>query len=271
MSNTAGALRRVGVFLAAYFLILFVASVPKGMVPRPFADLVWGTLSASGVLALTLWMLRRDRRSRSEIGLAADSGTAARLLAGVLLGVAVYAATVFLSSVLLGPIHLTPLAAPSVGAWALTVASFLALSCMEELGFRAYALRTLIPSIGEWPAQGVTAIAFGAGHLLFGWSWSSVLFGVIPSAILFGVAAVRTGGLSFPIGLHAAVNVASWTIGAKDTPGVWTPSVDPVHEARVGTFAPFVGLGVTLLVAVMLARWPEAHGTSSRIQRVESS
>ena len=67
------------------------------------------------------------------------------------------------------------------------------------------------------------------------------------------------------------MNVASWTIGVKDTPGVWTPSVDPVHEARVGTFAPFVGLGVTLLVAVMLARWPEAHGTSSRIQRVESS
>ena len=51
---------RVAAFLAAYFLILFVASVPKGMVPRPFADLAWGTLSSAGVLALTLWMLRLD-------------------------------------------------------------------------------------------------------------------------------------------------------------------------------------------------------------------
>ncbi len=247
---------RVSLFIVGYFLILFAASVPKGMVPRPYADLVWGTLSSVGILALTLWMLRREGRVRADIGLAEDANSVLRLAAGLLLGLLVYAATVAATSALFGPVHLTALPLPDVGTWGLTIASFLALSCMEELGFRAYALRTLIPSIGLWQAQLATAVLFGLGHLLFGWSWSSVLLGVIPSALMFGAAAARSNGLALPIGLHAAVNLAAWAIGAKDTPGLWAPSVDPANTARVEAYAPYVGLVVTLLVAAALTRWP---------------
>lgn len=248
---------RVTLFLAGYFLILLAASVPKGMVPRAFADLTWGTLSSIGVLALTLWMLRRERRDRAAIGLRADARSGLRLLAGLLLGAAVYVTTIALSSAMLGPIHFTPISAPSVATYALVTLSFLALSCMEELGFRAYVLRTLIPTLGHWRAQLLTAVLFGLGHLLFGWSWASVLFGVVPSALLFGIAAARSGGLALPVGVHAAVNIASWTIGAKDTPGVWSPSVDPAHTARMEAYATYVGLAVTLLYAALLARLPQ--------------
>lgn len=41
----------------------------------------------------------------------------------------------------------------------LPIATYLALSSMEELGFRGYALRTLDAQFGVWPALALAAIA----------------------------------------------------------------------------------------------------------------
>lgn len=247
---------RVALFLVGYFAILFVASIPKGMVPPAFADLVWGTLSSIGILALTVWLMRREQRDLSSIGLQPDGGTALRLIGGFVIGCAVYALTLALISVSAGPIRLTPDAAAGGGTLLLVTASFLALSCMEELGFRAYPLRTLAPSMGVWPAQLLIVVAFGLAHLLFGWAWQPVLLGVIPSALLFGAAAMRSGGLALPIGIHAALNLALWAVGEKGGTGIWHISVDEARVPHVSAAAPFIGVGVLLAAALLIAMWP---------------
>ncbi|MEQ1693580.1 MAG: CPBP family intramembrane glutamic endopeptidase [Gemmatimonas sp.] len=262
MSNThsvhasARAIVRVFAFVVAYFLIMYAASVPKGMAPRRVADIVWGGLTSIAVYMLTRFLLLNEQRTRRELGLEFDKRSAARLLGGAAIGFAVYGLSVVTISLTLGPLRLSPASAPDATTWMLIIASFLALSCMEELGFRAYPLRTLIRVLGVWPAQLSVAVLFGLTHLIFGWTWQSVVMGVIPSGLLFGVMAVRSNGLAMPIGLHAALNIAQWILSAKDTPGVWTVSTDPAHTARVTAFAPWVALPVTLLATVIIAKWP---------------
>jgi membrane protease YdiL (CAAX protease family) len=139
----------------------------------------------------------------------------------------------------------------------LTFGTLLALSCMEELGFRGYPLRALVPTLGPWGAQALVAVAFALSHFLYGWSWASVVFGVLPSAFLFGAAALASGGLAMPIGLHMALNVAQWSIGEKESTGFFTQTVDQTARARIEQVAPITGMAVILAMAAVLWWW---HG-----------
>jgi uncharacterized protein len=251
------ALLRVAAFFIAFNLIMYAASVPKGMAPRWAADIVWGGLASLGIYAFTLFLLAREQRSRSELGLVPDRRSAARLIGGLLIGTTVWGAQMGLISLTLGPLTMSAVAVlPSATTWLAIITSFLALSAMEELGFRAYILRTLIPVLGVWPTQLAVAALFGLWHLVFGWPWQTVLMGVVPSGLLFGVMVVRSNGLAMPIGLHAALNIGLWSVGAKETPGAWIINTSPAHTARVETFAPLVGMAVTLLTTALIARWP---------------
>ncbi len=255
--KTASTLLRVAAFFIAFNLIMYAASVPKGMAPRWAADIVWGGLSSLGIYAFTAFLLARERRERSELGIVPTWGSATRLVSGLLIGTTVWGAQMGLISLTLGPLNIS--AAPTVPAvttWLAVIASFLALSAMEELGFRTYVLRTLIPALGVWPTQLAVAALFGLWHLVFGWPWQTVLMGVVPSGLLFGVVAVRSNGLAMPIGLHAALNIGLWSVGAKETPGAWIINTSPAHTARVESFAPLVGMAVTLLATAVIARWP---------------
>lgn len=247
---------RVALFLIGYMLILLAASVPKGMAPPYLADFVWGAVATVAILALTQLFLKREARHLADVGLAADSRTPLRLLIGLAIGAAVYAVTMLVISLTLGPLTVSAARWPSATTWLLTIVSFMVLSCMEELGFRAYALRTLAGAIGTWRAQAVIAVAFGLSHIAFGWSPAAVVMGVIPSALLFGAVASRSNGLAMPIGLHAMLNIAQWSVGEKDTPGIWALSVEPSQSHAIGTYAPFVGIFVTLLGVFVIWKWP---------------
>ena len=74
--------RRVARFLVGYLLILLAASVPKGMTPPRYADLVWGVVASLALLVLTRVVLAREQRSPREVGLAPDALSVWRLLAG---------------------------------------------------------------------------------------------------------------------------------------------------------------------------------------------
>lgn len=154
------------------------------------------------------------------------------------------------------PLRLSDPTWPSISRWALVLSSYLALSCMEELGFRAYVLRTLVPAVGRVSAQLAIAALFGLTHIAYGWTWSTVLMGVIPSGLLFGAAALRRGGLALAIGVHAGLNVARWIFGEKGSPGVFTIAADAEHTARLASTAPLVATTLTLLAAAIVWWWP---------------
>ena len=249
-------LRRVALFWIAYFLILLLAAVPRGLAPPPWDQLVWGLVAIPPLLALSVVMARREVPPLAGIGATPAGRDVAPLLAGLLLGFATYAAVLTAISVLVTPIRLATARAPAAGPLSLAAATVLVLAYMEELGFRGYALRALTGAVGRWPAQWLVALAFGLSHLAFGWEWSQVLYGVLPSAVLFGAVAYRSGGLAMPTGVHAAMNLARVATGERGDTPLWTIVVDESVTARLAAVAPLIGLMATLLVAAVVWWWP---------------
>lgn len=255
----ATVLGRVVVFWGGYIVILFVMAIAKAMVPERWSQLVWGTLSSVAIFSLALFVLRREGRSVREAGMNFETTSILRFLAGALIGLAIYAFNILLATIIAGPIRFTWTADVEPSVIVLSVCSFAALSCMEEIGFRGYPLRTLVPRFGLWHAQGIVAVAFGLCHLAFGWSIANTLFGVVPSALLFGMVAIASRGLAMPIGVHAALNFARWAAGENNAAGIWTMVVDAQTQARLATVAPSIGVAVTLLATIAFWRWHESR------------
>ena len=265
------AIARVALFLIGYFVILVAISVVKGMTPPAVREIAWGVGSAALLYALTRAMLARDGRDAAESGAAVRPASFGRLGLGLVIGLATYALTLLALSVTLGPLHLSAPRWAGAEAWGLMLASTLALSAMEELGFRGYALRTLLPAIGPVRAQLVIALLFGLTHIAYGWPWRDVLLGVIPSGLVFGALALRSGGLAVPIGAHAGVNLAQWMVGEGGPGGVWTVDVAPEHLGAMAAYGAYVGCAVTLGLAAVLMRTsgrgaaaPDGVSSSSR-------
>jgi membrane protease YdiL (CAAX protease family) len=256
--TSSRALVSVIAFWAAYLALLFGSSFAAGLLPPRWKQLGWGAVSSAALILLTLAMVRRDGRTLRDVGVGIGARSVPRFLAGFGIGLATYAIDVGVIALFVGGLRLVPVTSIDWGGVALTFATLLALSCMEELGFRGYPLRTLVPSLGQWGAQALVAVAFALSHILYGWSWASVAFGVLPSAVLFGAAALASGGLAMPIGLHMALNVAQWAIGEKESAGLFTQSVDPSTRARIGQVAPMIAVAVTLGMAAVLW-WSRRH------------
>jgi uncharacterized protein len=251
-SHPGSDLLQVGLFWCGYLAILFLAAIGKSLVPSPWKEPLWGTLCSLALLLLTRLFLRRSGRTWSDVGLQPVPGSLRRIAFGLLLGAVVYGSNLWILSTFVAPIRLVwnPGVQPlEVGIVLLT---FMSLSVMEELGFRAFPLRTLIPALGPWKSQAVVALAFGLCHIAFGWSWSAVLTGVIPSALLFGAAAAVTRGLAMAIGVHAGVNIARWLAGENHSSGPWAMVAEEPGLTRLAAVAPFVGIGVTLVATVGL-------------------
>lgn len=241
-------------------VILRAGGIAQGMVPPPLRSLVWGTVSAAGVLGLTLVFLRREGRGADSVGVRPGRGGAGRMAAGAVIGAGLYAAQLGLSAALAGPIRLEPAGGAGGNAAVLAAATYLALACMEELGFRGYPLRSLHARFGLWPAQAAVALAFGLSHLAFGWPLTAILTGVVPGALLFGMAAVASRGLALPIGLHAAWNLADWAVGRKDTAGLWTLVVDEGLRGRMQAVGAFSYLAVLGLATAGFWAWHRRGG-----------
>jgi hypothetical protein len=115
--------------------------------------------------------------------------------------------------------------------------AYITLASREELAFRGYPLRRLDSSFGAWTAQFVVALVFAVEHVAGGSTWTNAILGVFVGSLLFGMAALVMRGLAVPIGLHAAWNFGQWTLGEKETSGLWRPIVEQgykLHVDRVG-------------------------------------
>lgn len=241
------ALARVLVFWIAYYAVITAFGMLKQMAPPTYRELAWGLASAAVLFPFTRFLLRREGRSPDEVGVRVTSSSPARFALGVVIGLGLYGIYLFAIRTIAGGLTFTRVESTGTSAVVLMACTCLALSAMEELGYRGYALRTLVPSIGVWPAQLLMAAAFALNHLFYGWSWIAVLLGVTTGALLFGMAALASGGLALPIGLHAAWNLGAWAMGEKSANGLWRLSVDPYALDRVAV------VGSSCYVVTMLA------------------
>ena len=243
---------RVLAFWAAALLVLVGTGALRGMLPPLVAPLAWGLAGAALVALLIGRFLRADGRPWSHAGLGWTARTPVRLMAGLATGIATSILTLAATAAALGPIGITRTPTATAGAMVVIAVGIAALVLMEELVFRSYALWAAVDAIGAWPAQALVAAAFCLLHVAYGWPRQAIVQGVLPSAVLFGVAAVISGGLALPVGVHLGMNLTRWLTGQGSDPGLWVLDTSALDPARAASLAPLIGAAVPLVVAVVL-------------------
>lgn len=240
----------------AFFLAAAVALVVASIVARHFPgwpeEIVIGAVGVLLTLALTTAFLRWDRKSFNDVGLAWDRRTHMRFLIGCAIGftlvalhVAIVASTGQVNWIRNDKVDATGIAVAALGY------GFLALR--EEIAFRGYPLRTLVPAFGALGAQLMVMAVFVAEHRLGGATWSNAIFGSGLGALVFGMAALVTRGIALPLGLHAAWNFGDWMRGGKGDQGLWIMRIEEVNSAHINVVSMVAYVSIMLLTLSWLA------------------
>ena len=255
---------KVAAFLVLSALSVVLAAVLTGMFIPVDNGQPWPVVGLAALLILGL--TRVFDRGRVGVPKRVRVGW---FLAGALVGVAVVCGLAW-GLMLDGVLYWLPNAA-FTGSLAVsgTVYFFFAV-LMEELVFRGYVLRRLAESVGPKVAVGGLAVLFGGYHLVNLGTDPSVKAGGVElvwtaagpaiGAVVFGVAALRSGGIALPLGLHLGWNWTQWqffAFPADDNPvGLWRPLVTPEHAADPIVFKVgyVVAMGVLLGVVLVVTR-----------------
>lgn len=215
----------------------------------------WGFISSGALILLSRFLMRTRKGPSTKLGLALHPSSLSRFSLGVLLGAASFGIHVLIVATFAGPIRYEWV--PGVGAMAAATyfARFLSTSCMEELGFRGFALQALTAKMGPWPAVGLTALVFGLSHRLYGWDWQTIALGVVPGGLLWGMSAIATRGIAVPIGLHAAWNFTNWSAGGRAETGPLRMVIDEsaLEQTRAVGTASYLVIFCSLTAAFWFA------------------
>jgi membrane protease YdiL (CAAX protease family) len=138
---------------------------------------------------------------------------------------------------------------------------------VEELLFRGILLRSLRQLWGDRAAMILSALLFGAYHLVQSHDWAmgaAFRFGTSAlGGLVFAWAAIRSGGLALPIGLHLggnwiqAVGVTFHPLNVTPTvTGIWHVAIgsDDVRRLTAPDVIPHLPFFVAMLIAAVVSR-----------------
>jgi membrane protease YdiL (CAAX protease family) len=255
--KTATLLRAVA-FMVVSVLVIVGAWIASRPIPgRPLGQLAVGLIATAGLLIVTFAFNELEKTKVASSGVGFNRASLVRFAAGFGIGIALVMTTIVLSILAFGPLSAARnpiVTGPIIVVYLL---GYIGLAAMEELAFRGYPLFRLCGAYGVWAAQIIVAVSFAIYHMTQGWPLLAALLGTTAGSILFGAAALRTGGLALPIGIHAAWNFGTWALGEKAAIGVW------VIARRPGDDNPLIGtaiyLGVMLGGAWLVGRTGSAR------------
>ncbi|MFE9823809.1 CPBP family intramembrane glutamic endopeptidase [Streptomyces sp. NPDC005791] len=186
---------------------------------NPWIQLVLGLLTSVLAVFVYGWVVRKtEHRPSTEV---ARKGAGSAVGRGMLIGVAMFGAVV--TNIYVNA-HYEINGLGSVTG-ALGLVGFMAAAAVtEELLFRGVLFRIIEEYTGTWIALTLTAVVFGASHLL---NPNASLWGALAIAIeaggMLAAAYAATRTLWLPIGLHfgwnfAAAGIFSTEVSGNDTP-----------------------------------------------------
>lgn len=244
-------------FWIVFIALLFIGgSSLVSFLPPEWSGIGYGLVGTICAYFTVLIFLRWDKLSFKEIGLVWERRTFVRFLVGILIGVGL------MILILLVLVSFTELELEwsgkiiDVKKVVLFLAAIIPLGLMEELAFRTYPFLKLNKACGIWIAQLIMALAFAIYHILQGWSVYVSFLGPFVWAFVFGVAAIRSGGIALPAGIHVALNAMQSFTGIKEneTSFLTLKFGDHVTKDDHAT-AEVVGAGIQVvifLIAVLL-------------------
>ena len=242
------------VFVAALFGSGKLAYLAPPAWSRP-AHAILGTLIAFFLIRI---FLRAERRSFADIGLVLQRGTLPRFAVGIAIGTA-FIAVALIALVSLTDLELRRNPVPiDARLWLGGLVVIALFAFMEELAFRSYAYLRLDRAYGFWVAQLVAAVVFALYHLVGGWSLYLSFMGPFVWAFVFGLAAIRSGGIAMPTGIHVALNVLQGVTGLKGDKGsFWILGRDEGHALNAAAAEGTVGalFQLAVLAGALAASW----------------
>jgi membrane protease YdiL (CAAX protease family) len=197
---------------ASLAIAIAAGSAATGMIGgvRPIAAMALiSALASAAMLLVTAGLLHMEGVSISALGLPLDRRRVGELVAGFVLTAMLFLAVAAIQSAMVGATWQFRGVSGLFGALA-DLPLVLCLVLAEELLFRGSVLRSLRAIAGDRWAIALTALAFGAYHVIGSQNWAMGLAFqfLMPTlgGLLFAWAAVRSGGLALPIGLHLGGN-----------------------------------------------------------------
>ncbi|GLU49796.1 CAAX amino protease [Nocardiopsis ansamitocini] len=190
---------------------------------------VWVLPVGTAAAALGLWayavaVRRVEKRTPDEIG---RSGAGRDLVRGTLVGAGVFTAVIATIAVF-GGYRITGWG--SFEAFLAACGLMAVVAVMEELLFRGIFFRIVETVTGTWGALAVSAVFFGALHLV---NPNATLWGALAIALeaglMLGAAYAATRTLWLPIGIHFGWNVTQ--------AGVFGTAVSGSEDAFSGLFS----------------------------------
>jgi len=194
-----------------------------------------GAVCAAGLLATTWICIRATKSSWRAVGIELNRRRLLELAIGFLAGSVLFAVVLLAQGLMVGGSWQPGAKISPVGVLA-GLAVTLALLLSEELLFRGYAFRQIADTMGPRVALIVSAIAFGAYHLVGSenWGMGALFTFAMPTlgGLVFGYALLRSGSLALPIGLHWGGNwVQSQVFGlghlGENSAALWTLPLSP--------------------------------------------
>ena len=264
--------------LAAWFapglLIALANGMLGGALNGPAGQWTYVLTSLLLLLAITWLAFRRDGESLVALGLPFESRRLREFGHGVVMTSVLFAAAAIVRAMSIDATWnfegMSGIRAAAIGLPAAFV-----LMAGEELVFRGYGLRRLIAACGQRAALGISALAFGLYHLAqTGFEmWGIGAFWVVAlpalGGLVFGLAAIRTGGLALPLGLHLGGNWIQASVLRLGPPSDGTPTAlftAPLTTAQANAlWSPDLPAQVPYLVVIsiaviVVAFWRESGG-----------
>ncbi|WP_167668134.1 CPBP family intramembrane glutamic endopeptidase [Mucilaginibacter gossypiicola] len=215
------------VFCAA---VLIICSILFKGISKPLEDILMAGIASVLVFLITIPFSKWEKLSLSNIGVIPFKRSFFKVVLGLIIGLLIsglhITTVVFFSHISLNRFNGT--------SFTTTIAMlllYLLTALREELAFRGYPLRSLAYSIGNWKAQAIIAVFFALEHLAGGYTWGQAILGAAIGAILFGIAALRSGGIALPLGIHTAWNFSQWYVGFKLEKGMYDAIVPEAFQS----------------------------------------
>ncbi|MDN3354867.1 CPBP family intramembrane glutamic endopeptidase [Actinomadura sp. DC4] len=240
-------------------LVLFV--LVDGVIGAVYSALkdhaVLGLLCGLVLTALVLLAYAKAVRfleGRDVVELARD-GAVARVRRGLLIGLVLFAVAIGIIA-MFGGYGIDGWG--SVGGVIASVGLMSAAAVAEEVLFRGVLFRIVEEMAGTWGAMAVSAVVFGALHLVnpHATIWGAIAI-MIEAGLMLGAAYAATRTLWLPIGLHLAWNFAEGAIfgvtvsGSGDGPqGLVKGTLSGSAVLTGGTFGPEASVVAILVCGV---------------------
>lgn len=126
---------------------------------------------------------------------------------------------------------------------------FFPLAYMEEIIFRGTAFIKLKNTVGIRSAQLIFALLFAFYHDPTGSTFGTQLLGPGFWALIYGWAAIKSGGIAFPTGIHAGVNIVQALFGMKENVfSIWNFYYDDNITQELQNKTEFIGLIIQLCI-----------------------